>query len=106
MTLLDTDLRAAAARAVAAAPERVIVSVSTTDEGLCLDLVFVPPELRGRGLGTAAVSAVVAVADDLGVRLDAWPDAGFGSDLLRLVRWYLSFGFQAAGNSPVKMSRG
>jgi GNAT superfamily N-acetyltransferase len=65
-----------------------------------IDAVFVGPSLQGRGIGTAIMNHLQAIAQDLGVpalRLDA---------TLNAVPFYRSLGFVEAGRAQFRSPRG
>lgn len=75
-------------------PGALVDTVGPTRHGMVsLRLLTVDREVRGRGVGQAALSALCGCADEHGwtVRLAATDN--LGSDVRRLVRWYARHGF-------------
>lgn len=73
----------------------VTVTTSTRGSTIAIRLIRVPVHLRGSGHGERALSIVCRWADRNGKTLTLTPDGVFGSDLGRLVAWYLRHGFTA-----------
>lgn len=86
---------AAAARAemVRAAPP-VVVSLADKPYGLSLSVISVPKNFRRQGHATAALKALTAHADSLGIILSLTPDSCFGqTPLAALLTLYQAHGF-------------
>jgi hypothetical protein len=84
----------------------VIASLRPLDAAVSFDFLGVPHLYRGRGVARRAITLACDQADASGVPIVMQPDAGFGSDLRRLVSWYGSHGFSVvAGALPFTMRR-
>jgi len=70
-----------------------------------LDLLSVRPELRGRGLARAALGALAARADALGLTVHLRVSDAFGCDRAGLRRLYGSVGFRATAGTGGAMVR-
>jgi GNAT superfamily N-acetyltransferase len=55
--------------------------------------VVVPPEERGRGLGTQVMRDIMEYADSSGKTVALSPSSDFGGNKSQLERWYRSLGF-------------
>lgn len=76
-----------------------------------IDIVMVPPDFRGRGIGSGLIRHILVLADSLGknVRVSARPLGSMSEERLqRLVTYYRRFGFEEVdrGLSAVHMVRG
>jgi len=60
---------------------------------LVVGKIVVPREQRGRGIGSAIMQELVAVADRWGVPMALTPDRTFGGSVSRLREFYRGFGF-------------
>ena len=56
-------------------------------------LIQVPPTQRGYGMGQRVLELICQTADARGWTLGLSPVSDLGSDLPRLVRWYMDAGF-------------
>jgi len=68
------------------------------DEGISgeikLSRIEVPPNVRGKGLGTDAMNQIVKMADESGKTITLTPDTSFGAtSVSRLKKFYKKFGF-------------
>jgi GNAT superfamily N-acetyltransferase len=68
------------------------------DEGISgeikLSRIEVPPNVRGKGLGTAAMNQIIKMADESGKTITLTPDTSFGAtSVSRLKKFYKKFGF-------------
>jgi GNAT superfamily N-acetyltransferase len=59
-----------------------------------VDKVIVPPEMRGKGIGTQFMRDVLDYADANGKVTALTPDASFGGNVRKLQQWYRSLGFE------------
>lgn len=55
--------------------------------------VFVPPGLRGKGMGSHLFDQLALMADTNGITLYIDPTGNYGSDVPRLTRFFERFGF-------------
>lgn len=72
----------------------------TVDGRVHLRLLAVDPEVRGIGVGQAAITALCARADAAGWTVELAATVDLGSDLRRLVGWYGRHGFAVDRSRP------
>lgn len=87
--------QAARAAVLAAAPHATVILADPrgADGLLALALLSLPAPLRRQGHGTQALLALTAYADAQGLTLALTPDAGFGTPIVPLTRFYRAHGF-------------
>lgn len=61
---------------------------------ISVNKIVAPPELRGQGLGTKAIRALVDYADQTGQRVALTPSGDFGGNKARLIKFYQRFDFR------------
>jgi GNAT superfamily N-acetyltransferase len=72
-----------------------VIMPEGTDGYFNIARITVPSQIRGGGIGTGAMEAIAAKADELGVTLTLTPSTDYGaSSVARLVRFYRRFGFR------------
>ena len=69
------------------------VSAPRNGERLVLDKVVVPPEMRGKGVGSAFMQELTRMADEAGVPMGLTPSDHFGGNVNKLRQFYERFGF-------------
>lgn len=78
----------------------LISKVTLTDQGggaWHIDMVHVPPAMRGRGWARRLLARVLSDADQAGVRLSLEARACGGPGQADLVKFYRSLGFRLTG---------
>jgi predicted GNAT family acetyltransferase len=60
---------------------------------LVLSKIIVPEELRGQGMGSAAMKKIVQYADQNNKTIALTPSADFGGNKNKLIKFYKQFGF-------------
>ena len=78
---------------LAAKYPNIALDVFENPNSLELSRIVVPPELRGKGIGTSVMDDLIQYADENGKQINLSPSADFGGSLSRLRKFYKNFGF-------------
>lgn len=70
-----------------------ITSLTGIQKSFYVNRVIVPVSIRGRGVGVALMEQLAKIADEHSFTLYIDPTSNYGSDVVRLTRFFARFGF-------------
>ncbi len=77
----------------------VSLSISRDGDGIALNRIVVPQDMRNQGVGSAVMRDLVNMARERGLRVGLTPSADFGGNVNRLRNFYSGLGFRPNAGS-------